>query len=245
MNTLYIAQQEIWELVFKNEKELGASNILLCGGTALARFYLNHRISYDLDFFIPSRFNPEHLIVKLSSIGVQINSPVMELRDDFCRQLSGRVQINNEIIKVDFIEDIYQEMFSSIVKDNARIEEIDGLYHRKIRTVSGMYSKSNEISGGRQTARDLFDLYILNESVENISEFVSRVNYHGANIPVEGLITDLPNFLKNRPYFWTLYLFQRGFTHLNNKKFARRCLGTVRRELTTKLFLSGTPPGLL
>jgi len=193
MNTLYISQQEVWELVFKNEKELGASNILLCGETALARFYLNHRISYDLDFFIPSRFNPEHLIVKLSSIGIQINSPVIELRDDFCRQLSGRVQINNEIIKVDFIEDIYQEMFSSIVKDNARTEEIDGLYHRKIRTVSGMYNKSNEISGGRQTARDLFDLYILNESVENISEFVSRVNYHGANIPVEGLINGIYN----------------------------------------------------
>jgi len=155
MNTLYIAQQEIWELVFKNEKELGVPNILLCGGTALARFYLKHRISYDLDFFIPSRFNPEHLIVKLSSIGIQINSPVIELRDDFCRQLSGRVQINNMIIKVDFIEDIYQEMYSSMVKDNARTEAIDGLYHRKLRTVSGTYNKSNEISGGRQTARDL------------------------------------------------------------------------------------------
>ena len=33
----------------------------------------------------------------------------------------------------------------------------------------------------------------MNESVEKISEFVSRVNYHGANIPEEGLIAGIYN----------------------------------------------------
>ncbi|MEK7680250.1 MAG: nucleotidyl transferase AbiEii/AbiGii toxin family protein [Deltaproteobacteria bacterium] len=32
--------------------------MILIGGTALARCYLQHRASYDLDFFVNARFDP-------------------------------------------------------------------------------------------------------------------------------------------------------------------------------------------
>jgi hypothetical protein len=41
--------------------------------------------------------------------------------------------------------------------------------------------------GARQKARDLFDLYVLEKTVQPIDEFVHAINQHGANVPVEVL----------------------------------------------------------
>ena len=60
-----------------------------------------------------------------------------------------------------------------------------GLYHRKIRTVSGMFLKDGRIQHGRQTARDLFDLYILGQEVKSLSVFIEHINQHVANIPLD------------------------------------------------------------
>jgi len=184
MNNLYSAQEKAWQNVFSNEKDMGIANALLCGGTALARFYLNHRISYDLDFFVPTKFNPEALLLKLASINLEIKDPVIEKRDQYCKQMTGLVTIDNEAIKIDFVEDIYEGMFDCVNIGAARTETIDGLYHRKIRTVSGMYRKDGSINGGRQTARDVFDLYVLSQSVEPLGQFINRINSHGANITI-------------------------------------------------------------
>ncbi len=187
MNNLYSAQEKIWQTVFDNQDSLAIANTLLCGGTALARFYLDHRVSYDLDFFVPGKFNPEALLIKLSAIGIVVKEPVIERRDQFCRQLSGVTKDLQEIVKIDFIEDIYEGMFDSVITQGARTEVVDGLYHRKVRTVSGMYLVDGSVKGGRQTARDVFDLYALSLAVEPLHQFVSRVNEQGANIPVEGI----------------------------------------------------------
>jgi len=50
---LYLAQ-EIFITSLGDIKPLGF-DLMLCGGTALARGYLHHRISYDLDFFVDVR----------------------------------------------------------------------------------------------------------------------------------------------------------------------------------------------
>ena len=184
---LYGIQEKIWRTVFGNEEKLGLCGTLLCGGTALSRFYLDHRVSYDLDFFTPNRFDPEALLVKLGSSGINVKGPVMETRESYCRQLTGMADVDGQPVKIDFVEDIYEGMFDSTEIKGARTEVIDGLCHRKIRTVSGLYLKDGSIGGGRQTARDIFDLYVLSQSVEPLSNFVDRVNRHGANIPVEGL----------------------------------------------------------
>lgn len=191
MGNLYSAQEKIWNKVFENEALLGIPHTLLCGGTALARFHLHHRLSYGLDFFTPIRFNPEALLLKLGSIGIEISEPIIESRSGFCRQLTGLVNNNGEPVKIDFVEDIYQGMFDVMNEGLARTEVIDGLYHRKIRTVSDVYSKDGRVKGSRQTARDSFDLHVLSQSVEPLSKFVARINSHGANIPIEGLCSGI------------------------------------------------------
>jgi len=191
MSDLYVLQEKIWRHVFEHEERLGISNVLLCGGTALARFYLDHRVSYDLDFFVPSRFSPEALQSQLKKIGLEIVGAHMHGGDDYCRQLKGLVSDGKTSVRVDFIEDIYEGMFDVAEKNGAKTEVLDGLYHRKIRTVSGMFLKDGSIKGGRQTARDVFDLYVLGQSAEPLSTFIDRINQQGANIPLDGLLTGI------------------------------------------------------
>ena len=188
MSGLYELQEKIWRHVFVHENQLGVSNVLLCGGTALARFYLDHRVSYDLDFFVPSTFNPEALHSQLKNIGLEIQDPHIEGGDRYCSQLKGLVRYGQDAVKVDFIEDVYDGMFDAVIKDGARTELLDGLYHRKIRPVSGMFLKDGSIKDGRQTARDVFDLYVLGQSIESLSVFIDGINKHGANVPLDGII---------------------------------------------------------
>jgi len=198
-NSLYNLQRKTWDTLFSNLVVLSIDNTILCGGTALARLYLNHRVSYDLDFFVPKRFNPEKLLLDLAKIGVNIQSPSIEMGELYTNQLSGFIHEHGETLKIDFVEDIYQGMFDIQKVDQGFDDEkwlypvitesIDGLYHRKIRTLSGNFLKTGGISSGRQTARDLFDLFVLNKSVEPINSFVTRINKFGANVPVAGLIT--------------------------------------------------------
>jgi hypothetical protein len=188
MTQLYKLQEKIWRHIFDHEDQLGISNTLLCGGTALARFYLNHRVSYDLDFFVPSAFNPEELRSQLKKIGLELQDAHLEGGGQYCKQLKGIIRYGQQAVKVDFIEDIYEGMFDTVTKEGARTESIDGLYHRKIRTVSGMFLKDGSIKDGRQTARDIFDLYVLGQSIESLNSFIDRINNHGANIPIDGTI---------------------------------------------------------
>ena len=112
---------------------------------------------------------------------------------DYCRQLKGLVSDGQTSVKVDFIEDVYEGMFDVTDKKGARTEVLDGLYHRKIRTVSGMFLKDGSIKDGRQTARDVFDLYVLGQSTEPLSAFIDRINQHGANIPLDGMLKGIIN----------------------------------------------------
>ena len=56
-------------------------------------------------------------------------------------------------------------------------EEVAGLYHRKLRTVVGRVSEGSKVVGGRQTARDLFDLYVLSQAYMPIRQFIAQVPY--------------------------------------------------------------------
>jgi hypothetical protein len=78
-----------------------------------------------------------------------------------------------------------QKSFGNVVS-----EEIGGLYHRKLRAVSGG-GQSLQNQGGRQTARDLFDLYALSTAVEPLSNFIETINGQGANFPVESFCANL------------------------------------------------------
>lgn len=189
--SLYLSQEKFLDKISNASLDL---NIALCGGTALARAYLHHRISYDLDFFVDGKFDPERLAIQLGKHGIQLTDIQIESGTHFVHQLFGFSQIDGVNLKVSFIEDSYAGMFPSsnrpLGKTTFNIESIEGLYHRKLRTVSGS-GNSDQPLDGRQTARDLFDLFMLDKMIKPIPTFVAEINQSGANFPEKAFIAGL------------------------------------------------------
>ena len=182
--SLYKAQDELLEMIFPHLEKIGIPDAILAGGTALARYYLKHRVSYDLDFFVGRAFNPEKLAIELGKIGVRLEDVDAQYEGKWARQLHANAKIGDEIIKVSFIEDLYVDMWPHKQFGQVVTEEIGGLYHRKLRTISGTgYGK--EVQGTRQTARDLFDVYVLNQQVQSVEQFLAQANEQGANFPID------------------------------------------------------------
>lgn len=157
----------------------------LCGGTALSRFYLQHRLSYDLDFFVApdSGFNPQTLAERIASSVPIFN---LEISHDSVRadQLHFLVQIGQEPVRLYFVEDMYAAAFApipsglSVAGIAIQTESVEGLYHRKLRTVVGWAdSAATAPAGGRQTARDLFDLFVLSQESVALRPFIESLPY--------------------------------------------------------------------
>lgn len=153
----------------------------LCGGTALSRCWLGHRVSFDLDFFLPEGFKAGKLAVAMKDAGIDFRTK--DIVDDLkkANQLHGYVSHEGRLLKVSFVEDAYFMLFPAVEKSFGRglvrTEEIPGLYHRKLRTVAGHGSEGDSFEGGRQTARDLFDLYVLSRTFKPPVEFIESLPY--------------------------------------------------------------------
>ena len=153
----------------------------LCGGTALARCWLDHRVSFDLDFFFPVGFDAGQLAKKLKQTGIVFD--VKGIVDDpkKANQLHGFIRHDGQLLNVSFVEDAYFEVFPAVSHAFGaalvRTEEVPGLYHRKLRTVSGAASEGEVVVGGRQKARDLFDLYVLSHRHQPIRKFIASLPY--------------------------------------------------------------------
>ena len=153
----------------------------LCGGTALSRCWLHHRLSYDLDFFLPEGFKALDLAGALKKSGVDYET--RSIVDDRSRanQLHGYVVHQGQRLKVSFIEDAYFNLYPAVATKFGGLtvltEEISGLYHRKLRTVAGSGAEGDSFEGERQTARDLFDLYVLSSTFRPIRDFIQSLPY--------------------------------------------------------------------
>ncbi|MDP2795298.1 MAG: nucleotidyl transferase AbiEii/AbiGii toxin family protein [Sulfurisoma sp.] len=153
----------------------------LCGGTALSRCWLGHRVSFDLDFFLPEGFKAGELAVAMKKAGIDYRTK--DIVDDLkkANQLHGYVSHEGRLLKVSFVEDAYFTLFPPVEKSfgsgSVRTEEIPGLYHRKLRMIAGQGSEGNSFEGGRQTARDVFDLYVLSQTFKPLAKFIESLPY--------------------------------------------------------------------
>lgn len=162
----------------------------LLGGTALARCYLQHRISYDLDVFLPEAFEPRTLLSALQRAGVSFQTKCIVDKNSGCVQVHGV----SHGINVSFIEDKFFELFppvrlplcdASIFPDlRVTTESIDGLYHRKLVCIAGDGTQGTGIVG-RQKARDIFDIYALSTEYKSLPSFIPSLPY---SFPVEQFI---------------------------------------------------------
>lgn len=196
---LYKRQDVILSIIFKKEKEIfRGAPVILAGGTALARCYLEHRVSYDLDFFVDKRFDPLLLRRRLKDAGLLLRAAEAVTDPLYAAQLHGMVNVKGEPIRISIVEDVHAGMFPAVIVKGIRTETIEGLYQRKLRAITGtgeVITKTGWAAGkgARQTARDLFDLYVLSKEVKSIMKFVAGINRRGANVSERALMSGIRN----------------------------------------------------
>jgi len=158
-------------------------NLYLAGGTALSLFYFQHRESYDLDFFTEdfSRVKMEEVMSDLSrDIGLTIELSGEQNKQGFARMMVYSLKIGaNSSLKIDFVEDVYKLLKPLRKVDGMSILSIEDIYLRKILTACGSIATVGSVGrtsfiGGRQEAKDFFDLYFLSKTFMPLSIFVNE-----------------------------------------------------------------------
>ena len=176
-------QQRISKLVTRKFK-----NFYLTGGTALS-FYFDHRFSEDIDFFTQKyrREEPDQIMNFLSqTTGFKFK---LEAEQDDPKLIPMKIYFlalrKGCVLKVDFVQDFER----NINKIKNGLHSIEDIYFRKLIAVIGIEKKESVtgmiIAGGRQTAKDLFDIYYLSKHYKAVSDFF--LEYFSYD-KVEGLI---------------------------------------------------------
>ena len=155
----------------------------LAGGTALSMFYYQHRESFDLDFFT-KKFSKERILKIIDNLKKnshwQIELISEQDKEDLIHMAVYMVSTDkNKKCKIDFVED-YIELLNPLKRvDGINILSLEDIYLRKIYTITGHIPTLNDIGqkvvlGGRQEAKDFYDVHCLSTITMPLSEFVSR-----------------------------------------------------------------------
>ena len=162
-------QKKIARMVTKKFK-----NYYLTGGTALS-FYFGHRFSEDLDFFTQEYKKQDserimNFVAKKTGFAFKL-----EAEQDDPKLMPMKVYFlelkKKRVLKIDFVQDFQKNI--KRIKDG--VHSVEDIYYRKISASIGMVKKQDSIGriihAGRQSVKDLFDLYYLSKHYQPLSEF--------------------------------------------------------------------------
>jgi len=96
---------------------------------------------------------------------------------------------DREALRIDFVRDVHEWLEPLMEVNGIQVLSLPDIYLRKIFAVTGILAKPDPVGrmvteGGRQTARDLFDLYHLSSRFERLSSFAVK---HCDDLQIEGL----------------------------------------------------------
>lgn len=149
-------QKDILAIISK--EKLICDNFYLTGGTALAEFYLHHRLSEDLDFFSEKEFNPQSISVFLKKIKNKAKIKKVEYQQSFNRNLFFIDLIGDEKIKMEFT---YFPFARIEKKQKIGDLYIDSLLDIAVNKVFTIYQKPR--------SRDFIDLYFILKKDKELS----------------------------------------------------------------------------
>jgi len=144
----YKLQDDFLEIFFS---ESFASDFYLTGGTALSRFYLNHRLSDDFDLFTQNqKIDFSH-----------VNSLVLRILDKLKLKIIKQVNTdtflqyiteskNGNTLKIDFVKEIPVHFGEFKMEGKVRIDSLENIGSNKVLTIFG-----------RRDAKDFIDLYFI------------------------------------------------------------------------------------
>jgi hypothetical protein len=179
-SALYQAQELVYMHIVEILGDKACSGVKLCGGTALSRCYLRHRVSYDLDFFVNPKMSLMEEIQKKLNGMKEFRQTRNISGQGIYSQLFGHIFRGGFAIQTSFVEDRWFDAYPSVERTIGDVvvvtEPIEGLYHKKLRTVAGVGIGAEGLPVGcRQTLRDIFDLVVLSRTVRPLPEFLSAL----------------------------------------------------------------------
>lgn len=150
-------------------------------------FYYEHRESDDLDFFTQD-YSKERILNIIENLKTNSGWPIELVKEQTSEQLV-RIAVfiikmdHKKECKIDFVEDYVPLMKPLKQVDGIRILSLEDIYLRKIYTIAGHIPSLNDIGqkvvlGGRQRAKDFYDVYCLSTITTPLSEFVSGLQNH-------------------------------------------------------------------
>lgn len=193
-NDILVLQDKVLEVL---KDKLG--DFALAGGTALARCYFKHRESDDLDFF-SSKFIPKEVERIVSFIGGSLKREMkldtMQLKGDFAKYMRFYVGTGRNKLKIEFVEDVYRRLKSHSIIDGIPVFSREDIYLRKIYAACGIRATEDHAGrkiflGGRQEAKDFFDIYFLSYAFIPLSEFAE---HYCNEVEKESIITWYRNY---------------------------------------------------
>lgn len=140
-------QKRILEIISR-EKQI-CDNFYLTGGTALAEFYLQHRLSEDLDFFSENEFEPQSVSVFLKKIQKEAGIKSVSYNQSFNRNIYI-LELENEEIKTEFTYFPFSRIEIKKKLENLHVDSLIDIAVNKLFTV---YQKPR--------SRDFIDLYCI------------------------------------------------------------------------------------
>lgn len=209
MGVLTSNQKNILSLLAK--EPMIADNFYLTGGTALAEFYLDHRLSEDLDFFSEQEISAEAVSAVLKKIQLKGKIKSFRYEQSFNRNLFF-LEIGDEIIKTEFTYFPFP-----FIEKGKKIEElhIDSLIDIATNKLFTIYQKPR--------SRDFIDLYfiLVSEKEWSIDELVKKArakfDYHvdllqlASQFVKAEILKDYPRMIKKiEPEIWQEFFLKEA-----------------------------------
>ncbi len=130
---LYPLQDEVMELM----GSLG-NTFYLTGGTALSRFFLHHRYSDDLDFFVNRDLNYKQYSDEIIEVLNERYKIEFEIRtNDFVR---FNILDHDIMLKIELINDVPYH-YGDFFHDKCRIDNVENILSNKISAISRNMAK--------------------------------------------------------------------------------------------------------
>ncbi|MCX6763867.1 MAG: nucleotidyl transferase AbiEii/AbiGii toxin family protein [Candidatus Moranbacteria bacterium] len=140
-------QTKILEAI-SNDKEI-CQFFYLTGGTALAEYYLQHRLSEDLDFFSEKEFDIQALNIFFAKNKKLLGINKVDIQQSFNRNLIF-LYLKKDVIKTEFTYFPFPRIEKKIKKNKLFVDSLEDIAVNKLFTI---YQKPR--------SRDFIDLYLI------------------------------------------------------------------------------------
>ena len=191
-----LSKNQVNVLSLLSAEKLVVDSFYLSGGTALAEFYLQHRLSEDLDFFSEKEFDPLLVSSVFKKIQNKAGIKKVNFEQSFNRNLFF-LELQNDTIKTEFTYFPFTRIESNRKFGNLHIDSLIDIAVNKIFTI---YQKPR--------SRDFIDLYFIlaQEKTWNIDGLVekSQIKFDtylnplqlGSQFVKVEVLKDYPNMIK-------------------------------------------------